>query len=356
MADGSPGPSQAEIGITYQDIGPAKTPQTNTVRLDKQPQFIREFSKENTSLERLALAAQIKEKRREHFTEKASRAERETRLEAGLRELADIETAFQQIPDNWFGRVINYRRLRDLRIRYMDQEAINLQIQAELSSIAFTDRRLTAEGMPVSKLDQAKEMVNKFYEREKDKWADTEYTKEDVEQLFSDEHLSTLSTEDYITLLRRFPSDMVTHVTRQGIRDHFGIEEHSAGVGQFRDGFKKILADGRIRSILGAYTKDGVSQEAILKLLEDLTASSGNPGQPRTIIQDIIDGPSMIDPAPYSNRSAVHVAAGIVADATYGAESGNEIFFAFPTAFIAAHSFYGGRSRLSEDHVGRLGF
>lgn len=352
MGDGSTGPSLAEIGITQQDL--SLVPKTPTpppaIPLQKPPQFIREFSRAGSSEERSTLAAQIKDKRSEHFRAKAEKAGKETQLEQGLQELADTEGALQDIPDSWFGRVMNYRRLRDLRTQEIDLETVNQEIQDQLSLMATTERRLTQDGMPITRLDQARDMVNKFYEREKDKWADSEYTKEDVQKLFSEEHLSSLSTEDYIALLRRFPSDMVTHVTRQGIRDHVKIEEHSSGVGQYSDGFKNILADGRIRSILGTYTKDGVSQEAILNLLENMTASeSGDPTKPRWLIQDIIDGPSMVDPDPYPNRSAVHVAVGTVADATYGAESGNEVFFAFPTAFITAHNFFGGRNyNLSE--------
>lgn len=359
MADGTPGPNPAELGIS-QDISPtdAKAPATPpAISLQKPPQFLREFSRAVSSEERSALAAQIKDKRKEHFRAKAEKSALEAQLEQGLQELADTENAIQTIPDNWFGRAMNRRRLQDLRSRLGNQEDINQVIRNEISQMVIAEKSITSAGMPVTRLDQARDMVNKFYEREKDKWEDTEYTKEDVEQLFSDEHLASLSTENYVTLLRRFPSDMVTHVTRQGIRDHFGIEEHSTGVGQFKDGFKKILADGRIRSLLGIYTKDGVSQEAIINMLENMTASEGgDPTNPRWLVQEIIDGSSYFTRAPYPDRSAVHLAVGTVADANYGAESGNEIFVAFPTAFIAAHNFYGGRSRLSEAHVGKMGF
>lgn len=280
MADGAPGLSPAEMGLTQEDLGikpdantqapiVPKTPTaTPVITLQKPPSFIREFSKAGSSEERSALASQISEKRTEHFTKKAEKSGKEAELMKALEDLAATEAAFDEIPDSWFGRVLKHKKLSELRSQLGSQEEINHQIRGNLSATAYSESRLQEAGMQVTRLDQARSMVNKFYESEKEKWADSDYKREDVQKLFSEEHLSSLSTEDYIALLRRFPSDMVTHVTRQGVRDHTGITEHNSGVGQFTNGFNEILADGRLRSILGTYTKDGVSQEAILNLLE----------------------------------------------------------------------------------------
>ena len=165
MGDGASGPSLAETGITQQDIG-VKSP-APVITLQKPPQFIREFSRQGSSEERSALAAQIKEKRSEHFRTKAEKTDKETQLEQGLQELADTETALQDIPDSWFGKAMNYQRLRDLRTKEINLETVNQEIQDQLSQMAATERGLTSEGMQITRLDQARDMVNKFYEREK---------------------------------------------------------------------------------------------------------------------------------------------------------------------------------------------
>lgn len=325
------------------------------IRLNKPPQILRQFSRQQSPEERQALAAQIKDKRGEHFREKAKVAGKESQLRKTAEELARTEEAISEIPDSWFGRALNYRRLRQLREKGENLTSANEQIQDELSAMAYTEARLTEQGLPVTRLDQAKDLVNKFYESEAEKWTNTEYSREDIEKYFTEEYLSSLSMEDYILLLRRFPSDMVAHVTRQGIRDHTGIDEHTAGTGQFSDGFTQIVSDGRLRSSIGAYTKNGVSEEVISTFLESFVTRIGSQDDAVTVLNNIVYGRAGGE-VKYPDSSAVHFAVGTVADAIYGAERGNEIFFAFPTAHIAAHNFYGGRSQISEQHVGMFGF
>ncbi len=89
MAGDTPGPSAVELGITSKDMGiksPApKAPiATPVIPLQKPPQFIREFSRARSSEERSALAAQIREKRSEHFRAKAEKTGKETQLAQGL--------------------------------------------------------------------------------------------------------------------------------------------------------------------------------------------------------------------------------------------------------------------------------
>lgn len=182
---------------------------------------------------------------------------------------------------------------------------------------------------------EIKNKIDRFYYRERDKWAEAPYDKEEIKKQFTEENLKSLSTEDYILLMRRFPSEMVTNVVLQGVRDHPGIEGRIAGV--FSDGFKQILADGKLRSPFGKYLKEGFKKEAVAKCLGLEVAES------KTDALETLE--TYTDPraqgwSTYSDFIATHFAAEEVADSYYGAEACNEIFLAFPAAFIAANYLF----------------
>lgn len=183
--------------------------------------------------------------------------------------------------------------------------------------------------------------IQDFYEREKEKWARTPYSKKDIQKNFTEEHLASLSMEDYILLLRRFPSEMVTHVTRQGIRDHVGGDFHTAGLGEYEDGFMQIASKGRLRSSFGIYLQEGMTDEAIAKCL-DLGGTMKTRQDAELMLQKIVNR-GQAEPGSYADTTAVHFAAEEIADVYYGGEQGNEIFFSFPSAHIASEYYFAGQ-------------
>ncbi|MSU56564.1 MAG: hypothetical protein EXS51_04665, partial [Candidatus Taylorbacteria bacterium] len=172
------------------------------------------------------------------------------------------------------------------------------------------------------------EEIGKLYENEKKKWANSEYGKEDIAKFFTEDHLASLSVEDYALLMKRFPSEMVTHVTRQGIRDHTGMFEHTAGKYAFHNGFEKILDDGNLKSPLAVKFAEGEKENVILNCLR----------QPKTREEALVNLKSFLDSGygAYTDQAAIHFAAEEVANFYYGSEKGNEIFVAYPSAFIGS--------------------
>lgn len=69
-------------------------------------------------------------------------------------------------------------------------------------------------------------------------------TKEERANVLSPEVLATLSTEEYVALWKRLSPHYVSHVTRQGYRENY-FTYHSKGLGEFHDGFKGILENGK---------------------------------------------------------------------------------------------------------------
>ena len=176
-------------------------------------------------------------------------------------------------------------------------------------------------------------MLADFYDGEKKKWREAGYTKEDITKNFSEEHLASLSMEDYALLLQRFPGQMVTHTTRQGVRDHNGMLEHSAGMGEQHNGFKDILASGRVLSPLGVALSQAESRKDICKFLNDKNEPTEEdvPGM-------VVRLKQLTEPKGFNDKSAQHYAVERVVDNFYGGERGNETFVAYPSAFVASQT------------------
>ena len=135
---------------------------------------------------------------------------------------------------------------------------------------------------------------------------------EDITKYFSEEHLASLSLEDYKTLLKRFPSEMVAHVTRQGIRDHTGMVYHLAGAGEYVDGFMKMLEDGRLRSPLGVHLAEKEKMDAVSKFLN--LSGFKNKEDALDYVNSLTNENVQGESGSYTDRMAVHFATEEVAD------------------------------------------
>lgn len=307
--------------------------------MEKQPRFIKDFSKEHSAEERKETARQIKEKRGEHFEHVAESAKAKSEQEQALTNLLEqiqvFETMIEELSSSRLSKLKSYFELRKLKAdlavgQRSYEELVRQKDQA--------DSVPAVEGTP-SEFLEARQMLQGFYKSQKEKWSKTEYTKEDITKNFTEEHLALLSIEDYELLMRRFPNQMVAHVTRQGIRDHTGHFWHTAGAGRYSDGFMRLVADGRLRSPLGIHMVEDEKKEAIARFLSlDKMKTE----------QEALDSLESFDPyvhdqGSYSDRMAVHFATEEVADDYYGSEKGNEIFVAYPSAHVASQYYFGGQ-------------
>jgi hypothetical protein len=194
-------------------------------------------------------------------------------------------------------------------------------------------------------MDEPKKMLDNFYNREKERWANSGYTPEDIEKQFSEENLKKLSVEDYILLMKRFPGEMVTHVTRQGIRDHASSFWHTAGTGAFSNGFKEVLKSKSLRSSLGIAIQESSKEDAMAKFLHLNSVQSRSDAL--LMYRDNFEYNIATSNA-FADRASVHVASENVMDAMYGSERGNEIFIAYPSAYVASQFNYGGKGTLAD--------
>lgn len=323
--------------------------------MEKPPKFIKAFSKEESPEQRQHAADAIRAKRVEHFDRKREltgqqselqrrMSERESALAERLQSLQDLQREIDELSTSTLGKIFHYFELKKLRAdlavgqRTME-ELHQQQTDASTEHEAISETLGSKESPP--ELAEAKQMVSDFYRDQQKKWVNGEYTKEEITELFSEAHLSSLSIEEYVLLLKRFPREMVAHVTRQGIRDHTGHMQHTAGEGAYTNGFMRMIEDGRLRSPLGVYLVEDQKEQAIARFLKLDRVESKEKALAH--LDELTHPDRKGDSGSYADRMAVHFATEEVADCFYGSEKGNEIFIVYPSAHIASQYYFSGR-------------
>ena len=146
--------------------------------------------------------------------------------------------------------------------------------------------------------------------------------------------------EDYSALLRRFPGEMLTHVTRHGIRDHANLGNHQKGLGEYHSTLYAVLENKKLKSALGIKLQENSKEEAVAKLLDLENCPSRDAALDRMDIK-FVSGLTG-DPSAFADKSSIHLAVEDVADSFYGSERNNEVFFVFPSAMIASQYEFSG--------------
>lgn len=322
--------------------------------LQKTPDFIRKYSKQHSQPERDELARSIREKRTAYFSGQTDLAEQDAALaekfpktEEALLEgevrLAHTTETIASLSPSWYIEALNFMALNKLNQEYSRSARVVDGLRKTHEQMLAEEKTVKEQLGDNTELDEAKAMLDAFYRGEKRKWQDAPFTPEELGEVFKPENLATLSTEEYILLMRRFPSEMVTHVTRQGVRDHAVGMDHTAGIGEHQNGFVDMLADGEMKSFLGIYLKEGVTRTGIKKLMTRLSGKFGKDEDARIILEQLsTEGEGEIVEK-WADRTSVHFAAEEVADDLYGSERGNEIFITFPSALIASQYFFSGK-------------
>jgi hypothetical protein len=297
----------------------------------EQPKFIRDFSKEESPEERSQLAHEIREKRTKYFEAKKSIESKEQEKNETVKQLEALKSQIETYNDASF-----FVKIKD----FFAIKKIKSELQIQLEKQASLEEQLSEPIDGRQDLDETKSMVVNFYAGEKKKWEESPYSKEDIAQNFTVEHLSSLSTEDYADLLKRFPGEMLTHVVRHGVRDHADLGNHTKGIGEYSDTLNTVLSKKELRSAIGIALQEETKEDAVAKFLKLDNCSNRQAALGR--IHGQFKAAVIGDPHAFADSSAIHLASEEVADSFYGSERGNEIFFAFPSAMIASQYEFSG--------------
>lgn len=185
------------------------------------------------------------------------------------------------------------------------------------------------------KIPSGKELLQAYYE----KTLATPLTNREKRELLVPEVLANLSMEEYIALWRRLNPYFLSHVTRQGFRDHAGMMFHTSGLQEFQNGFIGILEDSKqLRpplALRGLRQRDEVSVRKYLGwVLEAENKEEAKDRLNRLLNSSLASAPK------YPDETAVHFAGQRVADHFYGGETGNDAFFLYPADVLASqHNF-----------------
>lgn len=322
--------------------------------------FLKHFSRQEHAEERKKKAEEIIEARksaREAGVQKpeveGAHIERSAELESAIARLEklakDIEAErenIEKMSSERFGEIRNFFALMKAR-----QELANIEgMQAvETPTVARLRQLVDEHRVQIDDLSKRIEdpahILETFYEEEKKAWQEAPISEQDIREHFTAEHLAGLSTEEYILLMKRFPNEMVTHVSRRGVRDHTGFLYHSSGVDEFHDSFDRVLESGKLQSALATKLEAGNAERMISQFVQ--LDNADNRQDAIAMLDAAMERPGFSSVA---DVAAFHVAAEDVADVYYGAESKNEVFVAHPSALIAAeYMFSGSLTNASED-------
>ncbi len=309
--------------------------------MENVPKFIKEFSKTNDQTERDNVAMEIRSMRKSYFQKEEvgveQSKENKENISTELENIKKLEDETEQLNKSGISKFLNFFKLRKLRADilagYQNQEILKTNEKDQLRTSIAEKNTTNLE---------TKSLLDDFYKKQKEKWQKSEYSKENIAKYFTEENLASLSLEDYSLLMRRFPSEMITHVTRQGIRDHTGHMSHTAGVGEYHTGFMDIADMGTLHSALSVAMTEEEKKEKIESFLinKDIDTKEDALNRLKRITNSEWQRQDAV--STFADKSAIHFAAEGVADKYYGAERGNEIFIAFPSAFIASqYKFHG---------------
>lgn len=223
---------------------------------------------------------------------------------------------------------IQDRQMTDWRrelgeIEALEQEKISLACSG-YSDENNVERKLAAIGADTH--EQEETFVNSFVQP---------LEKEQKKELLNFDNLAKLSTREYLNLWKGLNPYYVSHVTRQGYRDHVGIAYHTASVGEFHNGCKQILGgDKRLHSVWETATGTGMSSvgekgtvdkylERRIQLPEQAPDELLEGDLDEKTLASYLGGMHNILNQPdgyWQDRTSVHFLANAVGDKLYGAE------------------------------------
>lgn len=225
-----------------------------------------------------------------------------------------------------------------------------LEAEAEEAKRGRDDSRTRAnvleeEIKKMGELRPKQEFLEKF---------ETPLTPEEKKEGLDFDALAELSTEEYLKLWRRLNPFYLTHATRQGVRDHVWAY-HNHGRGEMNNGLVEILADNK-KLRTPSEVLDGLSREineetvavALDKMLNqekvlrkfDIEEMRGRGIGDGEIVDKIVEAlpvnSSLGEADAWGDARSVHFGQNVVLDDFYGGETGNEVFFVFPTDVLAS--------------------
>lgn len=310
----------------------------------KRPEFLQNHIDNVAPGEAESVAAYAKQKEQELLkseqehgseVEKVSKEQMEKQAEHEKlqKKLKELEDKLEFYKNSFFEKLKNYTEYRQTVDSFSSLGEEATAAKSDLDDITSKLKALEEISFDRTEIDAIEAELKGFQKDLEASWDDAPFDKEDMERDFDTAHLSSLALDDYIKLMKRYPQDMVTHLTRQGLRDHTGMAYHSAGMGEQHNGLKDMLAEKKLHSVMSGLIAEHGKEGAIAEYLD--LDSCNTRAEAEAVFNTKIDDE-------FSDRAAVHFATSEVGDDYYGGEKGNEMFVAYPSVYIASQMHHDG--------------
>jgi len=230
-------------------------------------------------------------------------------------------------------------KVKDMPVAEMQAEIETMETEIEEFTIQALKLREDLEQLVKEQAEfpDPEKMLEAYYA----KMETMPLSNEEKREFLRPEILAELSTEEYIALWRRLNPYFLSHVTRQGFRDHNAMIYHNAGLLEFHDGLTGVLLDQKLLRPPMAVGNGLLARDeaSIQKFLEKWILQAENEETSKQRLDANIHN-SLGGAPKYPDKTAVHFAAQIVADGYYGGEKSNEAFFLYPTDVLASQHDY----------------
>lgn len=158
------------------------------------------------------------------------------------------------------------------------------------------------------------------------------------------EKVEDLTLVEYLQRLKADRGRYLGNIVHQGIRDHRGMADHIAGLGEYDRELELIVESGRLISSIGKVlnNKDRLTKiadkirtkisegESLAKAVDDCLYTEFQAGA------DTLQG--------ITDALAVHASTNYIIDIHYGGETGNESFVIFPEKVVLKDKIFFGRA------------
>lgn len=304
------------------------------------------ISKKHDHEGRMATASEITRRRHESQSLRVDIGGRENTL-AQIEQQTSVLSALkaekiivlEQRTENVLVRLKSILNIKDRSVGALETEigSLTTEIETLVTQTEEARMELAMLRQPQENIPDPRKLLEAYYEKmETVPLANTE-----KRELLKPEMLVELSTEEYIALWRRLNPHFLSHVTRQGFRDHNAMVYHSAGLQEFHNGLVSVLEDEKIlRPPIAVHEGLRSRDEATVKrFLDDWVLQAENEEEAKDRLNRLLHFSFATAPK-YPDQTAVHFAAQIVADGYYGGERNNESFFIYPSDILASQHHF----------------
>ena len=246
-----------------------------------------------------------------------------------LEKIRELESLKQERTNSITSKLLKILHLPDKKLEELVTKLEDENITSESllkREKTLSDEEINALNEQISRILKPEDLLESYYR----KFEYIELSKDEKRELLKPEVLEQLSMDEYIRLWKKLNPEFLSHVVRQGFRDHYEMIDHSAGIYDFHNGFMSIIKDNFL--IKAPMVVAGIrsrNEENIQRYLQGMNFFESDE---ETDLANL----KYFSYDSYHDSTAVHFMSEEVGADYYGAEENNDVFFIFPTDTIVS--------------------